>query len=135
MAERILRFRNQQLGDGVVTVVPATQPVTPVVVQPGLYQETAGLACEGRNLVYRMLVEVYMSRNTPNTFAMAAMYVQNMAGLKGELIIEEDGDSDLTGYDWYLENVPPPNTLPGYGGRFIDRWPLLFVGDSPLESS
>lgn len=128
--DRTVHFRNQLIGDGVITIQAGTRPLTPPVFRAGLFQDSAAVNSDSRNMLNVRLIAVHMKRDDEIAFDEAVAAVQQLLGLTGDLRIKEGGSTRFLAEDWTFRTAPAPATLPGFGGRFIAAWPLVFVGVS-----
>ncbi|MFH1417260.1 MAG: hypothetical protein ABII12_03120 [Planctomycetota bacterium] len=129
----LLYFRGQVLGDGIVKMEPDNLAATPPVAQVGLFQESAGLNGDSINMQYGLVVTIHLARYSPIEFARDITAIQRLQGLQGNLEIKVDGSVQCRGLDWFLMFAPRPAILDGFGGRFVQEWPLRFAGDSGLQ--
>ena len=125
-----VHFCNQQIGDGVITIQAGTRPLTPPVFSMGLFQDIASVNSDSRNMLNVRQIAVHMKRDGVVAFDYAAAAVQQLLGQSGDLEIRDDGNVVFLAVGWWLQDAPAPNTLPGFGGRFVKSWPLIFVGAS-----
>lgn len=132
MATRLL-FQGSQIGDGIVRMPPATVAQTPPAVLVGLFAERAQVVALSRNLLSALRVGVWIKRADEVALAAACMDVQGLVGLSGRMEIL-DGSSRVV--DWpecVLSEVPEPDVLDGFGGRFVREWMLTFIGSAPPD--
>lgn len=132
---RLLYFRGQQIGDGVVSVAADVQPQSPLAVHAGLYQETAAIATAGANRLYAVEVTVHWLKSTPEALTIAIQAAQAMNGQQGLLTVKTDETVTLRGIDWWMSAAERPQVRPGFGGRFIGEWTLSFEGTTAVRSS
>ena len=130
---QILKFRNQQIGDHLIKEEPATVLATPVAVGTGLFADVALLNADSRNLIYQTVITVSLVRADPFLFNRVARLILELQGLSGRVELYDGASLKVSGDDWFFLSAPRPDKLPGFGGRFIPEWPLLFAGSSPLE--
>lgn len=128
-----LHFRGTQIGDGIVALHPATAPATPPVIGVGVYQDTAAVFSQERNLLARIEVVIHIKRSSIFNFEQAVDAIQRLAGLSGAVEIKTNGSLQRRASNWTMEAAPMPETLDGFGGRFVERWTLAFVGASLWE--
>ena len=129
---RTLKFGTDQLGTQIVKIVPATAPQTPPVIGVGVFFDSGLVASQQRNLIYRVTVFVAYKAADELIFAANSDLLQRLLGLQKNVGIYDGGTLKAQGVNWFFEDAPPPDTLPGFGGRFIAEWPLTFVGQAPL---
>lgn len=130
---RQLYFRNVAFGTYFIQMPPGATLVTPPGVMPGVFQPLAAVMSDSRNLLYKMSFHIALKAATEVAFAEAAMAIQEYQGLQGTLEVRDGGSTPLIWYDAVFFNAPTPNILPGFGGHFVDDWPLDFVGSSRPE--
>lgn len=133
---QIFKFRNQQIGDVFIGECPADVLGTPVSIGLGLLADNALFNGDSRNLEYQSIVTISLVRLDQFAFNKAARIIMSLQGLAGRLEIY-DGLTLKTWSttDWFFLQAPKPDKLPGFGGRFIPEWPLVFGGSSPLEDA
>ena len=131
--ERTLTFRNEQIGDGNVAVVPGTAPVTPPAILPALFATNAQISSESRNLLHALTVVIHMTRADEIAFAKRAIQIQQLVGLSGQLLIKEGSTVKVRWNDCYLAEAPSAEVAEGFGGRFTPGWRLTFWGSLPPE--
>jgi len=126
-----VKFRGQQLGDWLIKIQAAGQPLTPPVRRTGLWQGTAAVSGDSINFLYGRQIIVALSRDNPVALDQAVSLIQALQGLQGDLEIwPPAGYPDMTCEDWWLDQVGIPNVLDGFGGRFVQSLPLVFVGET-----
>lgn len=132
---KLLYFRGQLVGDGVVNIAPDAQAATPAVVQTGLYRATAGLNADSANLLYAVEIAVHFLKTSPEALTLAIQAVQALVNLSGDVLVKTDGSTTLRGTNWVLTRADRPPLMDGFGGRFADRWVLRFEGVTALTAS
>lgn len=133
MAVETLRLDGVQVGDLVLRYAASSAPVTPPVVQSGVWRDTARIDAASRNMLYGLRVWLHIARATHHACAAAVAAVQARAHWRGavQVVSSALGVRVLTDDDWVLMDVAAPTIEPGYGGRICTDWELSFAGQSP----
>ncbi len=131
----LLYFANLQFGDHFIKVQGADQLLTPPVRRVGLFQQTAGISADSRNMLHARQVFISLTRATPVDLDRAIADIRSWQGKQGNMELRQDSNVLMRCEDWWLEQASVPNLRDGYGGRFVPSWPLFFVGETAPDYS
>lgn len=130
---KTLTFRGQALGDGEVKIESDTRPATPLAILTGLFAENAQVSSESRNLLYALIVTIFMKKADEVLFAQRVVEIQELAGLSGQMLIKDGATTKIRWNDCILAEVPRAEVQDGFGGRWTPQWQVTFVGSSRPE--
>lgn len=132
---KLLYFNGQPLGDHLVLYRPASVLQTPPAVGTGFLQSIARVDAVSRNLLRSYEFTIALLRATEDAMAHAVEAIQQMQGATGLVQVRIGLTIRATFTDWTLAIAPPPPMAPAFGGRVIEAWPLVFVGERSPQLS
>lgn len=128
-----LHFNGSQIGTVFKRAEPGHVPLTPPVFHTGLFQATAGVVSDARNLLYRMLFYVTVKAASNVQAALAIGLIQALAGETGDIEVKDGSSVELLCEGWVIESVSQPALLDAFGGRFAEEIVITAVGTTPPE--
>lgn len=135
----LLYFGGAVMGDVLLDCVTSHVAEVPAQPVPGIGRSLAGLANDGRNLLYTIVCGVKIKRSLPADLLWACHAIQIQQGTSGIVQIKTDHGAAvrvLTDSSWILRQCQRPSIREGFGGRIVDRLEIEFVGTTaPTDPS
>jgi len=125
-----LYFKNYAIGDHFLKVEPVNVILTPPVRRTGLFQDTAAVNSDSRNLLHARRFFVALKRADNLTLDQAISQIEELQGLVGDITIQETSTLKMLCDSWSIDLVSVPNLPEGFGGRLARQLVITAIGES-----
>jgi len=117
-----------------MSMQPVNALLTPAVFRAGLFQQTAAVNADSRNLLRAYRFVVTLVGADPVTASQLLENIQQLQGKQGDLIaIFESNRLELD--QWVINSVESPGPQRGFGGRWLPDVTINAVGETPPRYS